>query len=516
MAKLTWDILRPVLADPATKIIDGKYLAIAEGGGITVNGFGFQLDDTACGNVDLLELIVLLYQSHNRVLNIYCAPNFPNPSNSGQYPFLIAAIADFHGVRHDFNRNKYPQAYENVAQRIYAAFRPHYPGYEPPEKLYVHPGLWLKDTLNSLPALLFGTASAGFFYGVFTGNPFIIPGLVILLTPAIYVLVYVIHWLECNIINPVHKRRWGQLAFMVSLAILPLFYLLRFTGNSALQINLPWEYDYNARYEKNPAYDKLGKDAAGYTELVRAFKAKHPDKFAEVVKSLKDDLRRYDASQVVTPGDNSILWRLNTDEAQRLIRANMNIKIMHNPYATPNPEPGWLTEQQAVAIIVQQADQPITATRRSTPPKPVSSFKLPFKLPWEYDYVNRYGNNRAYDDLGKDAESYTQVVRDFYAKHRLLAFKMFNEYGVFKGLPKESLYLNINTDEAQRFLRATANIKQHNSKPIGSVNPSSGWLTEQQAGAIIIKEVPDPPRKAPKLTGMESFDALQRKFYDKR
>jgi hypothetical protein len=74
---------------------------------------------------------------------------------------------------------------------------------------------------------------------------------------------------------------------------------------------------------------------------------------------------------------------------------------------------------------------------------------------------------------------------------------MFNEYGVFKGLPKESLYLNINTDEAQRFLRANANIKRHNAKPIGSLNPSTGWLTEQQAGAIITKEVPDPPRNMP-------------------
>lgn len=254
MDKLTWDILRPVLADPATKIVSGKYLAIAEGGGITVTSSGgFQLDDAACGNVDLLELIVFLYKSHNRVLNIYCDKNFPNPSNSGQYPFLIAAIADFHGVRHDFNRDKYPQAYENVAQRIYAALRPHYPGYEPPEKLYVHPGLWLKDFLNYLPALLFGTASAGFFFGVFTGNPFIIPGLVILLTPVVYLTVFLIQWLECNIINPVHKRRWGQLAFMVSLAILPLFYLLRLSGNPGLQqLSLPWEYDYNARYEKNP------------------------------------------------------------------------------------------------------------------------------------------------------------------------------------------------------------------------------------------------------------------------
>jgi hypothetical protein len=359
MDKLTWEIIRPLLADPATKIVIGKYLAIATGGGITVNGFGFQMDDAACGNVDLLELIVLLYQSHNRVLNISCTTNFPNPSNSGQYPFLIAAIADFHGVRHDFNRDKYPQAYENVAQRVYAALREHYPGYEPPEKLYVHPGLWLKDTLNYLPALLFGLASAGFFGGLFMGNPFVIPGLVILLTPVVYGLVFLIHWLECNIINPVVKRRWGQLAFMVILAILPLFYLLRFTGNSALQqLSLPWEYDYKGRYEKNPAYDKLGKDAAGYTELVRAFIAKHPDTFAEVVKSLRKDLSLYDASQVVTPSDNSLLWRLNTDEAQRLIRANMNIKTMHNSYATPNPEPGWLTEQQAVAIFLQQADRP--------------------------------------------------------------------------------------------------------------------------------------------------------------
>ena len=118
------------------------------------------------------------------------------------------------------------------------------------------------------------------------------------------------------------------------------------------------EYDYVNRYGNNPAYDKLGKDAQGYTEIVRAFKAKHPDKFDAIVKSLRDDLRRYSVSQVVTPSDNSILWRLNTDAAQRLIRANMNIKTMHNPYATPKPEPGWLTEQQAVAIILQQADRP--------------------------------------------------------------------------------------------------------------------------------------------------------------
>lgn len=122
--------------------------------------------------------------------------------------------------------------------------------------------------------------------------------------------------------------------------------------------------------------------------------------------------------------------------------------------------------------------------------------KLPFKLPWEYDYEGRYATNPAYDHLGKDAKEYAAIVRAFNTKHRKEAVSLYNEYGRFQGVPEESRLWNINSDEAQRFLRANKNIyKAYEGGTLDEAKP--GWLTLNQAEAIIRKEIPRPPHYQP-------------------
>jgi hypothetical protein len=102
-----------------------------------------------------------------------------------------------------------------------------------------------------------------------------------------------------------------------------------------------WAIFQHYRYERNHAYDNLGKTAKDYTEIVRAFKAKYPEKFAEVAESY--DVRNH----LALPSEINLFindWVSNTDEAQRLIRANENIS-----QSAYRHKPGWITIDQATA-----------------------------------------------------------------------------------------------------------------------------------------------------------------------
>lgn len=118
------------------------------------------------------------------------------------------------------------------------------------------------------------------------------------------------------------------------------------------------------------------------------------------------------------------------------------------------------------------------------------------KRPGEYDYKALYANNPAYNNLGKNATEYAAIVRAFNAKHRQEAIQVYNQYGRFEGVPEESRLGNINSDEAQRFLRANKNIyKAYEGGTLDEAKP--GWLTLNQAEAIIRKEIPRPPHYQP-------------------
>jgi|688.fasta_scaffold63099_3 hypothetical protein len=192
MAELTipefHQLLRQLLADPHTKIVDGKYLEVAEGGGLILHGRRFHLVNEALANADLLELLVMLHR--DRVLRInYDKNTILSKTPSGQYPFLIAAIADFHGVRHNFNRDKYPGNYESMAQRVYAALRPRNPGYSPPERLYRHPGFWLSPVFQ-LALLIYGLMGILYLIGERLGQIWGFPVLILRTFPWGLVLIF--------------------------------------------------------------------------------------------------------------------------------------------------------------------------------------------------------------------------------------------------------------------------------------------------------------------------------------
>jgi hypothetical protein len=166
-------LLRQLLADRDTRIEDGKYLEVDGGGGIFLNGRSFRLVGEALANADLLELLVML--NRHRVLTInYDKQTFLSNTPSGQYPLLIAAIADFHGVRHNFNRDKYPVNYQSMAQRVYAALRPRNPGYSPPERLYRHPGFWLTGFFQ-LALFIYGLMGILYLIGNHLGQQWAVP-----------------------------------------------------------------------------------------------------------------------------------------------------------------------------------------------------------------------------------------------------------------------------------------------------------------------------------------------------
>jgi hypothetical protein len=185
-----------------------------------------------------------------------------------------------------------------------------------------------------------------------------------------------------EVVSPA-QRFWRRTGCATGIAaLLLLFQLFHAMGVIKLPFKLPWDYDYEGRYATNHAYDNLGKDAKGYTAVVRAFKGRHPYIYANMAKDI-----RY------LPAEYNPPWGINTDEAQRLIRANINILRMHNPYVTPKPQPGWITQEQAVAIFRQQADPP-----KPEPPAPTPTpvFDPSF--------------------LGTDPQQLTQLIRAFKQK----------------------------------------------------------------------------------------------------
>jgi hypothetical protein len=177
---------------------------VAEGGGIIIKKFAFYLDGDAKTNAGLIEEIVLLYRSHQQVLHIdYDKFCFPQISRSGDYPYLIAAIADFYGVRHDFDRDKYHVQYQPIAQRVYAALRLKHPKYTPPENLWRHPGMWLHDCIRGMFQML----AIVFWIGLFTGGLWGI-FIAIVLWLLAFPVIYAVHWFECHIVKPPHSRRF--------------------------------------------------------------------------------------------------------------------------------------------------------------------------------------------------------------------------------------------------------------------------------------------------------------------
>lgn len=181
-------LLRQLLADRDTRIEDGKYLEVDGGGGIFLSGRNFRLVGEALANADLLELLVML--NRHRVLTInYDKQTFLSNTPSGQYPLLIAAIADFHGVRHNFNRDKYPVNYQSMAQRVYAALRPRNPGYSPPDRLYRHPGFWLSAAFQ-WALLIYGLMGILYLIGERLGQIWGFPLLILRTFPWGFVLIF--------------------------------------------------------------------------------------------------------------------------------------------------------------------------------------------------------------------------------------------------------------------------------------------------------------------------------------
>lgn len=230
-------------------------------------------------------------------------------------------------------------------------------------------------------------------------------------------------------------------------ALLLMFYAM---GVIKLPFKLPWDYDYEGRYATNHAYDDLGKDAKGYTAVVRAFKARHPYIFAQMVKDI-----RY------LPAEYNPPWGINTDEAQRLIRANINILRMHNPYVTPKPQPGWITQEQAVAIFRQQAD----------PSKPEPSAPSPSPV---FDPSS----------LGTDPQQLTQLIQAFKQEDPTAFNKVI---ALYEGDQSIGTALRVRNVVQSAFLQSQGLSKSENSK-----NPR--WLLYKALDNIITYATrrPDP------------------------
>jgi hypothetical protein len=150
---------------------------------------------------------------------------------------------------------------------------------------------------------------------------------------------------------PDSKQEWIKCSIIA--AILAPFLLYQSRAAVAPQAKFPWEYDYPNRYGKNPAYDTLGKTAKEYTALVRAFKDKNPEDFAYAT----DDSERRYAPIRRDLNAYSHIYTLNTDEAQRLLRANFNISRAAIR-TEDRAKPGWLTINQAIAIVLREAKKP--------------------------------------------------------------------------------------------------------------------------------------------------------------
>jgi hypothetical protein len=108
------------------------------------------------------------------------------------------------------------------------------------------------------------------------------------------------------------------------------------------------------------------------------------------------------------------------------------------------------------------------------------------KFPWEYDYPNRYGQNHAYDNLGKSAKEYTALVHAFKVKHPEKFAILVQMVGRDGDLFDPLHFWGIESDEAQRLMRASTNIQ------FALYKKKIGFLTMQQAGAIFIQEYKKP------------------------
>jgi hypothetical protein len=180
--------VRPLLADPDTTIEDGKFHALAEGGGFSISGGGFQLHGEAQGNTTLL--VMLAWLNHDRVIPINYDKNcFLSNTDAGQYPLLMAAIADFYGIRHNFNRDKYARHYQAKAQRVYGALGKIHPGYTPPARLYRHPGFWLSDALK-VAFFIYLMMSIIYLFGDHYGQQWAFPLLILRTFPWGFLLIF--------------------------------------------------------------------------------------------------------------------------------------------------------------------------------------------------------------------------------------------------------------------------------------------------------------------------------------
>jgi hypothetical protein len=160
MFQLTWlELLREQLVNPDEPISDGKYLALKDGGGITLDrrDSTIELRGEASRNLDTLEMVMLLHQEKPRgteiiastwhrpegiSVELHCRKNeglFFQLKKTGINDLcnLTASVADFYGIPHNLGAEckrkgwAYVRSYEDTRQRVRAILREKYDGYEP-------------------------------------------------------------------------------------------------------------------------------------------------------------------------------------------------------------------------------------------------------------------------------------------------------------------------------------------------------------------------------------------------
>lgn len=212
------ELIKDLLVNPRTPIEDGKVLALKEGGGIKFmdKGRSAELTGKATTNLDALEVLTLMHGESGK--GIYISPG--NKRGDQTYQMMVAAIADYHGFKHNFRpkgQHRKDQ-YEPMRQIIYAQ---------------------LDDKYGE------DRSSVG--------------------------------------LQPVPPSKLGK-KICISIGIASGFLVMGFAGFLSLQ---PEDLSPYERQLRQNIY--LGKDSKEFSQIIRAFKTKHPQAFARMMAAIHDE-----------------------------------------------------------------------------------------------------------------------------------------------------------------------------------------------------------------------------------